>query len=72
MTGFAHLREMLANRRRLGCIHDRQLGVSEHSSEDVIEIMRDPAGQLPQRLELLRLPQLLLDGRAPPPPCADR
>ena len=43
-----------------GCQHE----VPEDSGENVVEVVRDPPGQVPYRLHLLRLPQLLLQASA--------
>src|SRR3972149_3999483 len=37
-----------------------ELGVGQNAREDVVEVMGDPAGQLPHGLHLLRLAQLAL------------
>ncbi len=42
----------------------RQLGVAEHSEQEVVEVVRDARGELADRLDLLRLTELLLGGPA--------
>src|SRR5581483_3917664 len=48
---------------RLEAGHDH-LGVAEDHREQVVEVMRDAAGQAADSLHLLRLPQLLLEALA--------
>src|SRR3712207_7309112 len=37
-----------------------EVAVGEHAGEQVVEVVGDAAGELPDRLHLLRLPELLL------------
>ncbi len=41
----------------------RQLRMAEHRRQDVVEVVGDPAGELPHGLELLGVPQLPLEGQ---------
>ncbi len=43
----------------------QQIQRSHDSSQEIVEVVRDPAGQLPDRLHLLRLKQRLLGGLQP-------
>ena len=45
-------------------LHQQQVRRAHDAHQDVVEVVRDAAGQPPDRFELLRLPQLLLE-RAP-------
>ena len=38
--------------------------VPEDAGENIVEVVRDPARQMPYRFHLLRLPQLLFQTRA--------
>ena len=57
------LRVALEGRARGGLL-DEHLGVAQDASEDVVEVVRDAAGEAADRLHLLRLPQPLLEPRA--------
>jgi hypothetical protein len=39
---------------------ERQLEIAEHSGQEILEVVGDPAGHLADRLHLLRLPECLL------------
>ena len=39
----------------------QQVAVADHRGHQVVEVVRDPAGELADRLHLLRLAQLLLE-----------
>ena len=45
-------------------LHDGQLHTTQHSGQDVVEVVCDPAGQGSQGLHLLRLEQLSLQAVA--------
>ena len=45
-------------------LHQQQVGRAHDAHQDVVEVVRDAAGQPADRFELLRLPELLLE-RAP-------
>ena len=47
----------------LGCVHQRELDESHHRRQQVVEVVRDAAGQPADALDLLRLAQLLLQAR---------
>ena len=40
---------------------ERELGVADHGGQRVVQIVRDAAGESPDRLHLLRLPKLILE-----------
>jgi hypothetical protein len=42
---------------RISAVAPDQLEISRHDGQQIVEVMRDPAGQLPHRLHLLRLHQ---------------
>ena len=56
--------EVAAQRRALGRLLLRHLAVAEDRGEDVVEVVRDAAGERAHRLQLLRLPQLPLEALA--------
>ena len=53
-----YLDQVLTCRRFRGNPHQRQVGVSQHHHEDVVEVVRDPAGQHPQALQFLHVEHL--------------
>ena len=57
--------DRFAARRVVGPqLHQEQVGRAHDAHQDVVEVVRDAAGEPADRLELLRLPQLLFE-RAP-------
>ena len=73
-----------AGRRVVGQLEQRQVGVAEDAGQQVVEVVRDAAGQHAEALELLRVAHLLLaapafveqarvadgDGRLSATPCS--
>ena len=49
-----------------------ELAEAEDDREQVVEVVRDPAGEEPDRLHLLRLPELLLQPAYPSCPASRR
>src|SRR5204862_4150 len=58
--GARDLRRVAAQRIVLAEILDEHLGVAEDRREQVVEVVRDAARQLPDRVHLERVPELLL------------
>ena len=57
----ARLISVTSNRRgRASHSREQQLGVADDRRQEVVEVVGDPAGELPDRLHLLRLPKLVL------------
>src|SRR5437867_7534072 len=50
--------------RACGGLLDEHFGVAQDAAEDVVEVVRDAAGEAADRLHLLRLPEPLLEPRA--------
>src|SRR5499427_10804743 len=44
-----------------GCVAQRHLAIAEDRAENVVEVVRDPAGERAHRLQSLRQAQLLLE-----------
>ena len=58
------LRRLVARRIVGRQLHQQQVGRAHDAHQDVVEVVRDAAGEAADRFELLRLPQLFLE-RAP-------
>jgi hypothetical protein len=60
LAGAVHLRDVGADGMVLPELFHHQLAVPENAGEQIVEVVRDPAGELADRLHLLRLPELRL------------
>ena len=56
-----NLHQILPQRIFLRHVVEHQAAVAEDRGQQVVEVVRDAAGELADRLHLLRLPQLLLE-----------
>jgi len=62
--GLEDFRDAFLRRRIVGQVFLQQITVAEHGGEDVVEIMRDAAGERADGLHFLRLPKLVFEGAA--------
>ena len=59
--GDEHVLRIALERRATGRFLDEHFAVGEHTRQDIVEVVRDAAGEPPDRFHLLRLAQPLLE-----------